>query len=61
MLSFIITVYYGNYESEWLLGVKVTWYASWDGPGSPSPAPIKVRTAPTAIMYPPKNMEITAE
>lgn len=30
MLSFIITVYYGNYRSEWLLGVKVTWYVTCD-------------------------------
>lgn len=30
MLSFIITVYYGNYWSERLLGVKVTWYVTCD-------------------------------
>lgn len=33
MLSFIITVYYGNYLSEWLLGVKVTWYVTCDDRG----------------------------
>lgn len=59
MLSFIITVYYGNYQSEWLLGVKVTWYVTCDDrrehffPCPTLPLPIRSLSLPFHQFFPP--------
>lgn len=47
-----------NRNGYWVSKSRDMWAETVWAPHLP---PIKVRTAPTAIMYPPKNMEIAAE